>query len=59
MQELNDGMSWRRFNVLYNCLSSQSVTVELKSHKMTQLNSGTTNITTDKHLDKYLKQQFG
>lgn len=59
MQEILAGMSWRRFIVLYNCLSSSSVTVELKTSEMTQLQSGQTNITSGKMLDKYLKQQFG
>lgn len=59
MQEILAGMSWRRFIVLYNCLSSSSVTVELRTSEMTQLQSGQTNITSSKMLDKYLKQQFG
>lgn len=59
MQEILAGMSWRRFIVLYNCLSSSSVTVELRTSEMTQLQSGQTNITSGKMLDKYLKQQFG
>jgi len=59
MPEIKAGMSWRRFILLYNCLSSGSVTVELQQYEQQKLQSGITEIGTDRHLDKYLKSQFG
>jgi len=59
MPEIKAGMSWRRFILLYNCLSSASVTVELQQYEKQKLQSGVTEIGTDRHLDRYLKSQFG
>jgi len=51
-------MSWRRFILLYNCLSSASVTVELIRNEQLKLQSGESQIDTDKQLDLFLRQQF-
>ena len=59
MPEIKSRMSWRRFILLYNCLSSASVTVELQQYEQQKIQSGTSEITTDKQLDRYLKSQFG
>jgi len=59
MLELRAGMSWRRFILLYNCLSSASVTVELQKYEQHKVQSGQSEITTSKQLDRFLKQQFG
>lgn len=59
MSELKAGMSWRRFILLYNCLSSASVTVELHKYEQQKVQSGQTDITSSKQLDRFLKQQFG
>ncbi len=59
MPEIKSGMSWRRFILLYNCLSSASVTVEMIQHEQQKVQSGVSEINTDKQLDRYLKSQFG
>jgi len=43
---------------LYNCLSSASVTVELIRNEQLKLQSGESQIDTDKQLDLFLRQQF-
>ena len=59
MPEIKAGMSWRRFILLYNCLSSASVTVELLQYEQQKIHSETSEINTSKQLDRYLKSQFG
>jgi len=51
-------MSWRRFILLYTCLSSGSVTVELHRYEQQKVHSGQSEINTDKQLDMFLRQQF-
>jgi hypothetical protein len=58
MANIKGGLSWRRFILLYNCLSSASVTVELIRHEQLKLQSGESQIDTDKQLDLFLRQQF-